>query len=242
METLMKQLVHNPLKVHDFINLMGRYGLPFRMPFSKAADFYVTLGNSAEVSTVLMCFPSCFEVGEYVMKTYSPNVLRDIYDNKMPAKLLRDMNMRDILLEVMQGIYINYWGVHTVFELGAVQRNMLLILSKYGYVNDAVMQPNKLIFHHTLLDATAVRGKAIKRYVDSGNGYEIPVFYLSRSIIPLEGNAKINAYIAYRRTYGMVINNPNECFWRLDTSFDVVDYLSKEEVDRHFANYPADTD
>jgi len=242
METLMKQLIHNPLKVHEFINLMGEYGLPFRMPFSKAADFYVTLGQSAEISTILMCFPSCFEVGEYVLKTYSPDVLQDISDNRMPAKLLRNMNMRDILLEVMQGIYINYWEVHTVFELGSVQRNMLLMLSKYGYINDAVMKPEKFIFHHTLLDATAQRGKAIKKNIDIGNGFKIPVFYLSRSIIPLEGNAKINAYIAYKRTYGIIINNPNECFWRLDTSFDVVDFMPKEDVEKYFLTYPTDTD
>lgn len=229
MENLMNLIVHNTLKVQDFLSIMEYAGFPFNLDESAAADFFISTGENANISRVVMCLPSCFEVAEYIIKKSCSDVLPDIKKGTPTGKILKNLNMRDILLEVSHSIYLNKWEVHTVLDIGETQRFILSLLARYGYVNDEILDPSKFVYHHELLKMAEEKGAAIRKIQHTNNG-DIPCYYMSIDLLSTEDIANINAYVAYMKTYGNIIDDPEKCFWRIDTSHKVVDVMRYEEV------------
>ena len=233
MQKLIDKIIYKSLTVSEFLDIMKPYHYPFDLSTSYIADFFITNGSSLEETYIVMCIPTCYDVAENLLKKNAPNILRDIDKGTNLGKILKGLNYRDILIESFNLIYVNPWELHTVIEIGESQRMALLSLEKFGYINPNVYHNDKIIYHKLLMSTLESDGYAIRKNIKpQGSKISSPVYYVKYEKLSKDVKARVNAFISYNATYDKVIDDKENSFWRFDTSYNVIDYISQDDVDK----------
>lgn len=224
----MQRLIYKPLKVHKFINIMEEYGFPFRLDISRAADFYISNGNSADNTYIFFCLPSCFDIADRVLQRKCPDLYYNIDTNIDDLGCLKGLNKRDLAIEVLNFIYVNPWEIHSAVEIGEPQRFVISVLERYGYINSEILNPVDIIYHTSILDSYVKSNKAFS-VTNSNVPYKI--YFIHFSVLPLDVHANIYAYFKYRQIYGEDMPDDIEnSFYRIDTAHKVIQVINSKDA------------
>ena len=233
MKKLIEKLTHTALTVSEFLTLMEKYNFPFTVDKSRIADFYISSGDTVSDIRIVIGIPDCFEVAKYILEMNHPDLLKAIEEEDtsilhvVPCK---NLNYRDILIELTDTMYVNYWELHMNQMPGDPQNMALMALARHGYINENILDFKHDIVHNHVNEYLRKFGVSLRYDEEFCDKITRPTYFTYYDFLSEHIKAKVNAFCEYQNSIGNTIDNKKEYFWRHDMNGKITGAISPENA------------